>query len=712
MCMPYLGGVTWSKILKCVGEQPVSKRAGRQIVDCMAGEQEKSSAGAMASPAIGFLARSSFVDAVCWIGACLADALSYAHQRGLVHLDIKPSNVLLASDGQPMLLDFHLASEIDRLQKNSISRLGGTPGYMSPEQSAAADAIRHGTEIAQHLDGRSDIYSLGVLLYESLAGELPAADPDAARRHLRAANPDVTQGLEDILGKCLSPSPKARYQDATQLAADLRCHVARLPLHGVANRSLIERWQKYRYRKPHAVPVLAAGLVAAIMIFGIGGLFYRDRLRNAEAYLVQSQQEMSNKEYSPALEHAQAAWNSLRWFPWEVDLRSHLQAQITAARQAGAVGVLHEFVEQLRFLDNEQLSESKLTKIAIGCNKIWDARHSLAPNSNAEPDDEPDNGPHESLRRDLLDLAILSAHMDVQLAQAGQHANPDKTAAARQQALQKLDEAEQICGSSTLLDLERRDYQNESPASANKVPADYFTKHHTAWDHYAVGRWLMHHGELEDARREFAAAIDLKPDQFWPRFAETLCDFELGHFADALTSATVCTALDPKQAACFYNRALCYQSLERNDEALADFGHALQLDPSLAPAALARGTLLGRMQRYAESKADLQSALAHGSRPGEVYYQLARISWAQHDHAAAADWVRKSLAADPENSLSAVAGKRTIGQHPLRIRSQFLILRQAEVAARSRFSMIEVHHAFYFGNLGSPCRFPKKLIVC
>jgi tetratricopeptide (TPR) repeat protein len=97
--------------------------------------------------------------------------------------------------------------------------------------------------------------------------------------------------------------------------------------------------------------------------------------------------------------------------------------------------------------------------------------------------------------------------------------------------------------------------------------------------------------------------------------------------------------------------------LNRDDEALADFGRALQLDPALAPAFLARGELLGRVQRYVESKADLDAALAHGSRPSDVYYQLARLSLAQHDQPAAAEFVKKSLVADPANALSAALEK-------------------------------------------------------
>ena len=118
-----------------------------------------------------YLAQASFVQAVCWVAACLADALQYAHDRGLVHLDVKPSNVLIAGDGQPMLLDFHLAQGPVLPGLSGPERLGGTPRYLSPEQEAAMESVRSGGEVCVTVDGRSDIYSLGLLLSEALAGD-------------------------------------------------------------------------------------------------------------------------------------------------------------------------------------------------------------------------------------------------------------------------------------------------------------------------------------------------------------------------------------------------------------------------------------------------------------------------------------------------------------------------------------------------------------
>src|SRR5205814_4455868 len=92
-------------------------------------------------PARDRLAAAAYVEAVCWLGACLADALQHAHERGLLHLDLKPSNVLLAADGQPMLLDFHLARGPLAAGAPAPSGLGGTPGYMAPEHQAALAAV-------------------------------------------------------------------------------------------------------------------------------------------------------------------------------------------------------------------------------------------------------------------------------------------------------------------------------------------------------------------------------------------------------------------------------------------------------------------------------------------------------------------------------------------------------------------------------------------
>src|SRR5262249_56589853 len=140
------------------------RRTGRDLTDVL-----DQAATAYWRPALGpaptsarqFLARASYVEAVCWMGAHLADALQYAHERGLVHLDLKPSNVLLAVDGQPMLLDFHLAREPIRPEGPAPDNLGGTPGYMPPEQQAAVRLLQEGQPIDFTVDGRAHIYALG-----------------------------------------------------------------------------------------------------------------------------------------------------------------------------------------------------------------------------------------------------------------------------------------------------------------------------------------------------------------------------------------------------------------------------------------------------------------------------------------------------------------------------------------------------------------------
>ncbi len=126
--MPYFGGVTLDVLLdKLADSLPETA-----ICPCIA---DLRTASAFATgPAIKILEQLSFEKSICWICLNLAEALHDAHECGLVHFDLKPSNVLIAADGQPMLLDFHLARPPIRTQGPLPDHLGGTPGYIHPNR--------------------------------------------------------------------------------------------------------------------------------------------------------------------------------------------------------------------------------------------------------------------------------------------------------------------------------------------------------------------------------------------------------------------------------------------------------------------------------------------------------------------------------------------------------------------------------------------------
>ena len=198
LCMPDLGGADLARVLDDLDESPPSRRSGRLLVEII---DRHSRVGESSPPADGPFRRglegSTYVRSMTWIASCLADALHYAHARGLVHMDVKPSNVLITADGQPMLLDFHLARGPIAAGESVAGRLGGTPGWMSPEQESAMTAVSAGDPAPTGVDGRSDLFSLGLLLRKALGDD-----------------PDAGTGLRDIVDRCTHPDPEVRYRDA------------------------------------------------------------------------------------------------------------------------------------------------------------------------------------------------------------------------------------------------------------------------------------------------------------------------------------------------------------------------------------------------------------------------------------------------------------------------------------------------------------------
>ena len=310
--------------------------------------EEPKTGAALDHPGIVRIYRSGWVDAVCYIAfelidgptlrdwlksqehvpfnlaaeiiATVADAVQYAHERGVIHRDVKPGNILLnprpGNDHfpyRPMVGDFGLAA---RARPAALSALTGTHDvigtdpYVAPEQ---LDGNKGKTEPA------SDVFSLGVMLYEVVAGRRPFDGENAedTRRlirdeeppSVRSFRPSVPLDLWTIISKCLQKSPAARYESAGELAADLKRFINHEPI--LARR--VAFWQrawKYARRKPLVVSFASLAAVSVIVVASLLGALVANRISAsrrievAEATADVAQRMERQRQYAANIRHA------------------------------------------------------------------------------------------------------------------------------------------------------------------------------------------------------------------------------------------------------------------------------------------------------------------------------------------------------------------------------------------------------------------------
>ncbi len=251
--------------------------------------------------------RQTYWQGVARLGEQIADALAYAHAQGIVHRDVKPSNLLLDRQGTVWVTDFGLAKADDGPNLTHSGDVLGTLRYMPPEAFGGK------------VDGRGDVYALGLTLYEMLAFRPAFVEKDRARLieqvtgevppPLRKLNPEVPRDLETVVQKAIERDPAHRYANASELADDLRRFVDDEPIRA-RRASYAERLARWGRRNPAIAGLTAA--VALLMFSVIAGLWYGNQASH-QALIVQTklrteaEREKRNAQKAAANERDQAA---------------------------------------------------------------------------------------------------------------------------------------------------------------------------------------------------------------------------------------------------------------------------------------------------------------------------------------------------------------------------------------------------------------------
>ncbi len=652
VCMPFFGATTLGHLLaRYRGESPLPS-TGRQLVDtlCVLNDETDVSPPAPASAAsapsqggvteptgtepaqsslfptrtgsdgfLRLLRDMTYPDAVCWIGARLADGLAHAHAHGLVHNDLKPANVLLTDEGQPMLLDFGVADDLAVRAVTPPGTIGGTFPYMSPEH---LESTLTRTPIT---DPRSDIYALGIILFEMLTGRHPfrlpsgklddevprmISDRKAGAPRLRPLNAAVTPGLEAIVRKCLDPDPARRYSSAADLRDDLDRHRDNQALIHTRVPSIRERLRKWTRRNPHLTSNLSLTVVALILAgLCATGLYARG-------------QRIARYEATTAARELEDDLNVARY--------------LLTARAPDA--------ETVR--TGIERCETALARYGLPDDPAWETRSAFQ----ALPPDE-----QQKVRDRLTEVCVFLARG------YALRANPVASGGELLERATELNvSAERVAGDEVpravwdqraALLWRKGDTAGAEQSAARGKTASL----RSGRDFYLSGSESLSAGRYQEARDLLTRAIELSPSDYWGHIALGVTYEGLGKYTDAVGCYSTAIALTPEMSRGYHNRGLANLKLRDFRKAQQDLSRAVELAPEHGDTYLNLALANQGLRDYPAALKDLDRAVEAGAPRARVAFMRARIHELAGDKVAAKRVLDEAMRQEPTDEVTWIA---------------------------------------------------------